>query len=184
MSSTLHSTTLHSTSCVYSTPNENEYILMGSGIPSFSPLVDIPDERYLFSCSSMCSAASTAVASAICSMQESLSFPCSSETTFDLARHLKLRLCDDEESRKRKQDPERGWRRCGRNNPSERYHLDGFGCIGNTNLIHEISLIEFAKPRSCCGVPRPEPFHPENRQSAALEEFSLGSGDPYAACDF
>ena len=152
--------------------NETECLYVGSGTQSFSPAKDVSDEIYKSACSSMCSAAST-VASALCSIEGSVSFPSSSETTFDLARHLTMRLSEQQESRNRRCDAERGWRHC--NAPSERHRLDSFG---DTCQAEKLSFIDLSDRRRCASpAPRQEQPPP------ALEEFSLGSGDPYAACD-
>ena len=156
--------------------NEAECLHVGSGFQSFSPLIDTPDESFKSACSSMCSAAST-VASALCSIEGSVSFPSSSETTFDRARHLTLRLNEQQEPRNRRCESERGWRRCAdRNAPSERRPLDSFGC---TYQAEPLSALEFTVSVSRSG------FSSASRQEQppVLEEFSLGSGNPYAACD-
>ena len=155
-----------SPSCTDSS-NEPDFLHVGSGIPT----CDAPDECFLSACSSMCSAAST-VTSALCSIEQSVSLSSSSETTFDFATQLTLMLNGQRDSRKRPCDSKRGWRRCAdRNAHSEHRHLDSFG---NTHQAAHYS--------GCISAPRPEQretsgFHP------ALEEFSLGSGNPYATRD-
>ncbi len=159
---------------------ETDCLHVGSGIQSFSPLIDASDDSFKSACSSMCSAAST-VASALCSIEGSVSFPSSSETTFDLAKHLTQRLNEQQqESRNRRCDSERGWRRStDRNAPSERRHLDSFG---DTFQAAQYWQLDFSE-RSRISAPRPDQFLPLSMQHPALEEFSLGSGNPYAACD-
>jgi hypothetical protein len=162
----------HSSNCMHS-------LHVGSGIPSISPQSDFPDESYKSACSSMCSAAST-VASALCSIEASVSFPSSSETKFDLARHLTFRLNEEQESRKRRCDSEEGWQRlCSRNAPSERHGHDSFA---NVYRFDQNSSLDFGKRKGCISGTQPDLFPPESQQHS-LEEFSLGSGDPYAASD-
>uniref|UniRef100_A0A7S0MBK0 Uncharacterized protein n=1 Tax=Cryptomonas curvata TaxID=233186 RepID=A0A7S0MBK0_9CRYP len=163
-----------SSSRAYSS-SEAECLHVGSGIQSFRPLIDTPDECCKSACSSMCSAAST-VASALYSIEGSVSFLSSSEITFDLARHVTLRLNEQQEPRNRRRESERGWRRCAdRSAPSERRPLDSFG---GTCQAEPISSLEFTVSRSgISSAPRQE-------QPPVLEEFSLGSGNPYAPCNF
>ena len=162
-----------SSSRTYSS-NEAECFHVGSGIQSFSPLMDTPHECFTSACSSMCSAAST-VASALCSVEGSVSFSSSSETTFDLVRSLTLRLNEQQEPRNRRRESDRGWRRCADHNaPSERRPL---GSFGGTCQAEPPSSLEFTVSRSIISSA------PRQEQPPVLEEFSLGSGNPYAPRD-
>ena len=147
---------------------------VGTGIQQFSPSNDSTYECFKPECSSMCSAASTVV-SALCSIEESVSFPSTSETTYYSSRHLTLKPNEQQEPRSRQSDSERGWRRCAyRSTPSERPSLDIFD---RTHQAEKFTILDYSlAPRSCTSTA------PRQGQPPALEEFSLGSGNPYAAC--
>mmetsp|Transcript_39256 Transcript_39256/g.82203 ORF Transcript_39256/g.82203 Transcript_39256/m.82203 type:complete len:191 (-) Transcript_39256:240-812(-) len=155
---------------------------VGSGFPNFLPLFIRKDEdESLHSCSSVCSAAST-VASAVCSIGDSISFPVSSETTFDLTTRLNFEFSSEKEhapARKRTCNSNRGWKRSAYDSERE--------CRTDSSSLLDFIAQNRGLESSC------KQGNPGSAGSAlpickpatecALEEFSLGSGSPFASGD-
>jgi hypothetical protein len=151
---------------------------VGSGSPNFIPFYrKDEDENLHSSCSSVCSAAST-VASAVFSIGDSISFPVSSDTTFDLTTRLNFEFSSERElapaRNQRTCNSNRGWKRSAHDTERE--------CRPAGS-----SLLEYVAKKRC---------HESSRtlgdsasallvqaNDSGLEEFSLGSGSPFASGD-
>ncbi len=155
---------------------------VGSGTPNFLPLLIRKDEdENLHSCSSVCSAAST-VASAVCSIGDSISFPVSSETTFDLTTRLNFEFSSEREhapARKRACYSNRGWKRSAYD--SEREY--GTGSTSLLDFIEQNRCLESSCKQGNPGSAGSALPVINLAKESALEEFSLGSGSPFVSVD-
>ncbi len=154
---------------------------VGSGIPNFLPLFSRKDEVESLhsSCSSVCSAAST-VASAVCSIGDSISFPVSSETSFDLTTRLNFEFASERghvPAKERTCNSNRGWKRSAYDNERD-CRTDGSSSL---DFIEQKRCIESSYKQ---GNPGSALRGCNLAEESALEEFSLGSGSPFASSDF
>lgn len=149
---------------------------VGSGSPSFLPSFyrKDEDENSHSSCSSVCSAAST-VASAVCSIGDSISFPASSETSYDLTTRLNFEFsCEREHApaSKRPCSANRGWKHSAYESERD-WRSDG-------------SFHIFVERKRC--IKSSDKSGPESSlrvyDESVLEEFSLGSGSPFASDNY
>mmetsp|Transcript_9372 Transcript_9372/g.20119 ORF Transcript_9372/g.20119 Transcript_9372/m.20119 type:complete len:201 (-) Transcript_9372:314-916(-) len=169
---------------------EIESLEIGSGEPSFSawPLrkqAEASDPCFWSACSSMCSAASTVVP-AVDLAERSLSFPSNTDATFDLERNPANCVTNGSrgekghgDTRSRYCDLERGWRRYAATQ-NKRKDSMAFGDAWQAkrgacpeNIARRQCTLECKLPGSLMAF--------SDRQPLVLEEYSLGSGDPYAS---
>jgi hypothetical protein len=156
---------------------------VGTGEPCLSAWIlrkqaEASDACFWSACSSMCSAAPT-VSSEVISAEGSLTVPFSSDTTFHSARnpaYWPLREEVHADARSHYCDADRGWRECA-DIHSEGGQETRFedACIAQGAMRPE----NFAR-RSCTFEPKRPGSIAVRRQQPVLEEYSLGSGNPYA----
>ncbi len=160
---------------------------IGSGEPwlsmwSLRKQADASDACFWSAGSSVCSAAST-VASGVRSVDGSVSFPSSSDTSFDLERNLAYWSRGEQkyaDAASHSSDSERGWRRCADTQSEKRDRV----VFEDTRPTKRAARPENIA-RSCCTLETnlPGSFE-DHRQRPVLEEYSLGPGDPYASGEF
>ncbi len=165
-----------------------ECLEVGTGKPSIASLMGIgekADDRHQPSYSSMCSAASTFV-SAQCSMEGSISFNSSCETSFEMSRKRRMGLFCEQESVKSRKPPfdleleDSKWHRASdhkfRNN-RESIHRE-INASNGSNNEERLCIHDFNYTKDRCKRSR------SDSQQAGVEAYSLGSGDPcaYARC--
>ncbi len=173
---------------------EIEYLEIGSGEPPFSGWslrkYAVASNACKYSgiwsaCSSMCSAAST-VASGVSSAEGPLSFSSSSDTTFGSGRNPANwsrggQGQEHADARSHYCDADRGWWQCAETR-SERKHRMAFEDVWPAKWAARAE--SFAR-RSCNLEPKLRGSFVDcaDRQQPELEEYSLGSGIPYALGD-
>jgi hypothetical protein len=165
-----------------------ESLEIGSGQPSFSSWPFCKEAEAADACfqavsSSVYSAAST-IASAACTTESSLSFPSSSKTNFDLLRILALSFIGGQEhadGRNQYFDSGRGWQRFADIRTERRNRLD-FDEKSQAKQARHPESIE--QRHSTLESESKLPYSTTTTAGCCqpvLEEYSLGSGNPYAS---
>ena len=157
---------------------------VGSGCPTTINSWLRDESDYASTCASMCSAAST-VASALNSM-ESTSFPATHQTSVDLANKVAMKFLKDPPSRNRKRtlESENEWERSASPRSIEIVHptsrcrnCENISKMESCDRNYMGKCIDGGKTNST-----PE-ITAHVRRESDVEEFSLGSGTPYACSE-